>query len=269
MRHHHTRQLPMGIAGCRLLMALLANAATAAGRSPAPAPHCLDARAMREAHQVDARTLAILGENDVRHRIDLAASCPTAAGSGAASLLAREGWVCGGGNEFVRDGQTLCPITAVTTVDAREYARLARTSQASDGTASLGTVEVRGERRRGFGGSSSYCFSPRHMRSWSEDGKGVLVELSPARSGGHRYYRVELGNACPELNAAPQIGFESGLGVGVICGNPGDRIKVVEQRSETMPGAPRLMGTARIGCPISAVYPIIDEVPVEGATSSR
>jgi hypothetical protein len=56
----------------------------------------------------------------------------------------------------------------------------------------------------------------------------MLVELSPRRSGGHRYYRVELAQGCPVLDAAPAITFQSGMGIGLICGNPGDRIVALD-----------------------------------------
>jgi hypothetical protein len=248
-------------------------------RSPAPSPDCLDARRLQEIHQADARTFAVQDSDGRRFRLALASDCPLQADTPAV-LLAREGWVCGTGNEFVRSGPSTCAVTALTGLDARTYASLARTaSHADDGVTTLETVSVRAPpRRRGFAGSPSFCFNPRYLRAWSEDSAGMLVELSPRRSGGHRYYRVELAQNCPDLDSAPAIVFRSGLGIGVICGNPGDRIIAQDSGGGSLFDAgdsdlmfaedPRLsrMGM-RFQCTVSAVYP--HEPQVESARAPR
>ena len=231
---------------------------------------CLDARQVAELQQASPRQLAALDRSGQRFRIDLGEDCPGSQGA-RAQLLARGGRVCGTAGEAVRIGAATCPIAAVTIVDARAYAGLARAAAAlaHDAPATtLETVEVRGERRRGFGGSSSYCFDTRYLRSWSEDGKGMLVEVAPKRSGGHRYYRVELPQSCPDLDAAPAISFRSGVGISLICGNPGDRVVAEGQGESVLFGAgdpafpisddvraSRFRAGMRFQCTVSAVYP--------------
>ncbi|RDZ25937.1 hypothetical protein [Lysobacter silvisoli] len=239
-----------------LLLLLAAAPLAASTRSPAPAPNCLDARSMSEARQSGERTLAVMQADGRRFRVDLAQDCPAATVDAQATVLAREGWVCGHGNEYLRSGQQLCPVAAVAVIDAREYAQLALASQRrDDGIATLDAVEVKTEKRRGFGGSTSYCFNPRYMRGWSEDGKGLVVEVSPQRSGGHRYYRVELAYSCPELFNAHTIDLRSGMGISAICGNPGDSV-VAKAEMRPGEGIARGGGVSRVTCPIASVYPI-------------
>ncbi len=256
-----------------LLMALVLPAAAHA-QAPdapprvAPAPGCLDARQMAEVRQASSTELAVQGRDGQRFRIALSSGCPGAGGDDAV-LLAREGWVCGTGKEYVRIGEATCAVTAIATIDAREYAAMARaaTVPADDGLTTLETVEVRAPKRRGFAGSSSFCFNPRYLRAWSEDSQGMLVELSPRRSGGHRYYRVELAQSCPDLDSAPAITFRSGVGIGLICGNPGDRVVAQDSGGNSLfdsgnadawiPGDERRWSRRgiRVQCSVSAVYP--------------
>lgn len=246
-----------------LATAMAVVPASAQTRSPPPSPDCLDARRMREVRQAYPRVLTVLTDDDRRFRVDLEDDCPLGE-TGDATLLAREGWVCGQAREFVRAGGQLCPIGGLQTIDAREYAALARAGDRDAGIATLDTVQVRAERRKGFAGSYSYCFNPRYMRAWSEDNEGLLVEMSPRRAGGNRYYRVELGQSCPDLYSAPAVSFRSGVGIGLICGNPGDQV-VAQTEREDLERAylqgdgisprfnPRRAG--RVRCSVTAVYP--------------
>ena len=232
------------------LFALLGAAvgSHADARSPAPAAHCLDARQMQEARQASPQTIAIALNDGTRYRVDLAQSCPDAVNGGQASLLAREGWVCGSSPEFVEAGGQRRPVAAVTPIDARTYAHLARAG-ARD------TVQVHAGKRHGFTASASYCLNPRWMRSWSEDGQGLIVEMSPKRAGGNRFYRVELSSACPDLAESQQIELRSGMGIGVVCGNAGDQVVSINdtpfERGRQITARP-----SRFACPIAAVYPL-------------
>jgi hypothetical protein len=236
---------------------LLTAGAPAWTREP-PAPGCLDARGMAEARQADARTLAILQHDGTAFRLDLSETCPgVIADDGQANLLARDGWVCNGAPAFVADATRRCAVAAVTPIDARGYAELARASHAGgDDVTTLDAVTVTAQRGRGFAGSPAYCLDPRWVRGWSEDAGGLLVEVSPRHAHGHRRYRIELGGACPELADAMTVELRSGRGIGVVCGNAGDTLEVVPDAPGG--GAPALLRgglASRKHCPVTAVYP--------------
>lgn len=230
--------------------------ALAQGARVAPAPGCLDARTVGEMRQPGPGEVVVNTTAGTNYRIGLAADCPGLEADPDAQLLAREGWVCGAGQEFVRSGERLCPVVRIERIDARDYAAAARRAD-STGVTTLPTVSVRPgepEKRRGFGGSYRYCFDPRGMRSWSEDPRGLTVEVAPRRNAGNRRYRVELAGSCPILGSSPTLDFESGMGIGVICGNPGDVIVSTLDRPGLDVQAPsRLASGAR--CAITAVYP--------------
>lgn len=267
-----------------LLMAglLLAGPGSTTERMP-PADHCLDARQVIEVFQSDGHTLAVATSGGARYRVQLQQACEDIASEPGATMLASEGWVCGVGNEFVATDDRTCPINAVARIDPGEYAAHARTSHTSaDGTVTLSTVTVEGKRRHGFAASSNYCLNPRHVRGWSEGPEGLLVEVNPSRSGGNRYYRVELARSCPQLVGGSSMALHSGLGIGLVCGNPGDRVlsgtrmagpsSGMGSRASAhqplmlatgrppemmMTGSDRLQNLgAKLGCPISAVYPV-------------
>lgn len=253
-----------------LPLVLMTGAVGAQTRPAAPAANCLDAREVVELHQPTARTLAVMDRRGARHRISLASTC--ALGNRDATLVAPHGWVCGArASESVRVTGLSCGITQVRSIDAREFAALARASSRTPsrpagpaGTVDLAPIEVIGTRRRGFGGTFAYCLSPAQMRAWSEDSEGLRVEVRASRSGGNRFYRVELGSSCSELGAAQQIALVAGAGNGLVCGNAGDRVINVRDPdpfSTTPRGefAGRLRSRAEseeFGCPVTAVYPL-------------
>lgn len=253
-----------------LLAALIAPAVTAAAdlRTP-PAPHCLDARRVERAQVLDAQRMLVAEAGGRRFRLHLAEACPNLGIESSPSLLGREGWICGEGGEFLRAGDWLCPVREVENIDARSYAQLqreadlARVRSAEGETPTLERVDVitRSDARRGFRGSYDYCFDPRAVRGWSLGPEGLRLQTSARRSGGFRNYTVELGASCPELQWATSVSFVSGVGIGVICGNTGDR--AVSHGEAAAPGlrdgeafATRTPHLAALrGCPIRAVYP--------------
>ncbi|MEN1943015.1 hypothetical protein WCE55_04020 [Luteimonas sp. MJ293] len=265
------------------LCMLVAPSGFGSGRV-APADHCLDSRQVDEVFQANERTLAVAASNGQRYRLDLAQACEGVTTVANARMLAKDGWMCGVDNEFIAMDDHLCPVSGVSRIDAAEYAKHARASYTgADGTLTLATVHVQGERRRGFAASSNYCFNPRHVRGWSEDREGVLVEVNPRRSGGNRFYRVELMGTCPQLAGGSAMQMRSRMGIGLICGNPGDTILTGTRGSGGQSGSagslqggfePLMVASgrptdflmtgsdhvqtlgAKFGCPIKAVYPL-------------
>ncbi|TDK21035.1 hypothetical protein E2F46_15145 [Luteimonas aestuarii] len=238
------------------------SAALAAESREPPAPHCADARAIEESWQSDERTLVLRLANDSRYRVDLGEARPAATTGGELRLLTHGGWLCGHPDERVRAGEAgLCRIAGVQAIDAKTFAGHARQARLARGV-DLDHVTVSAPRSRRFSGSPSFCLDARHVRSWHEDGDGLVVEVSPRRSGGYRRYRVELTGTCPGLVRAEGLRLESSLGSTTICGNPGDRVVPVSASIEQFAGdrfrrvvdlpTPLL---AR-GCPVQGVYPL-------------
>lgn len=250
----------------RLLgLALLAAsaAAPAADRLP-PAPHCLDARDVAQVRRVADDVLSVETSAGF-FRVGLAEACTTPGPITATSLISPEGWACGREDEYIRIGHRICGIATVQPLAPAAHARLLRESDqiAYLDAVMLGTLEVEGKRpRNGFAGTTEYCFSPRFVRSWSENKQGLVVETSPERAGGNRHYQVELEGSCSQLTMMHQLQFRSGVGIGVICGNPGDmvlgaRIEAAAPEPFAQPAASTGM-PATAGCAISAVYPLAD-----------
>ncbi|TCZ87706.1 hypothetical protein [Lysobacter sp. N42] len=241
---------------------VLAAASGAADRGPPPSPACADARSVVEMVQSDDHTLAVRLADGSRFRLDLALRCPGIADEPQATLVSPGGWACGRAQEAVVAGPRACPIAHVQRVDARTYASHAMAGARAGQPAVLGNVTVTGERRRGFVGSPSYCVNTNHMRGWSEDAHGLIVEVSPVRSGGHRYYRVELGAGCQGLTDAVHLNLVSRVGNAMVCGFAGDEaIFSGDLAASGVAGAfdtgRRLRDMPDAGrCPVSEVYPL-------------
>jgi hypothetical protein len=242
-----------------------ANPPVQTDRAPPPAPHCFNAREVREARQSDAQTLAVRLNDESRYRIELADACPDALWSDRPALVSRHGWVCGSNEEYVDLGDRHCVVSGLARIDAREYAEHALRSQrrAKSNADIVATIEVRAQRRRGFAGTTANCLDTRHMRGWREDGSDIVVEMSPRRSGGNRYYRVEFGGHCSEMNSMNHMRLESAIGGNVVCGNVGDRavfFRDDNRAPESEPFLRRIQESrlaARFGCHVSLVYPIL------------
>lgn len=243
-----------------LLATLSASGASASDRPPAPGEDCLDAREVVEALHASAGQL-LVRTSAQRYRLELDATCAPSASSDQA-LVAPHGWVCGGRpeTEFLRVESQRCAVASVTPLSAKEYAAANRASDAARlALARLATVEVHAKApdRSRFLHSTAYCFDPRWVRGWNEDAKGIVVNTSAKRSGGNAYYRIELGQSCPELSFAQQVSFSSRTG-GAICGNPGD--VAIPNRGTPAGGfaAGGISGESfsSRGCEITAVYPV-------------
>jgi hypothetical protein len=263
-----------------LASASIATASPAEVRQP-PAEHCLDTRQVDSVYQPNDTQL-LVASGHKHYQLTLSSACPGLTQADGLSLRAPQGFVCGSGQETVVAGNQRCPVVAITTIDSRSYAQGARQSQhhSNRQTGTLETVEVtakagvdRNQRfAHGFVGTSDYCFDPAQMRSWTETPEGLQVTVNPRRNQGNATYAVELSGSCPMLSSSPSVFFRSGMGLGVICGNAGDRVLAVRDTfvNEHTPalahaGSYRLeplaaggnMATAVTGqCSIQAVYPI-------------
>ncbi|WP_265309376.1 DUF6491 family protein [Stenotrophomonas sp. SRS1] len=252
--------VPLVLAGLAASAAVQVQAAPPTGevRMP-PAPHCLDARGVRQVEQATPGSIAVRGANGQAYRVDFSADCPGINAAAEVRLDAPAGWACGRPSEQVTVDGHRCAISAVSVIDNRDFAEAARESSRQFAT-TLPTVTVTGSAgqrsspRRTFHGTPEFCFATRNVRSWSEDPQGVVVETNPRRNGGHRFYRVELGGSCSILAGANEVDFQSGFQNGLICGNPGDRIVMASSgiQGDGRSSTPRF---ARPGCAVMAVYP--------------
>jgi len=239
--------------------------ATDAARVP-PAAHCFSAREVIEAWQSDERILALRLRDESRYRIELADACPDALFADRPRLLSPQGWICGSNDEFVESENRRCAIAGMARIDAREFADHALRSRRAvrRDTATLETIEVRAKRGRGFGGTTAYCLDTRYLRGWSEDGNDLVVEVSPMRSGGNRYYKIEFAGSCSEMTAMDVLVLDSPIGGSAFCGNPGDRA-MFSRSSGADPASGFLRrlsegGLAHgVGCSVTRVYPVLPE----------
>ncbi len=238
----------------------------ASARDPKPAPHCADARQIQETWQSDEHTLAIRLADGERYRIELADACGGATTGEQPVLYTRSGWLCGSNEEVLQVGERTCAVAGMASIDSRQFAEHALRAANLARVESIDRVEVRGERVRSFVGTTAYCISPQHVRGWNMDADGMVVEVSPRRSGGNRYYRVELAGYCSELRETNEMQLESGMGIGAVCGNAGDLALPIVANAEDSPTLSASMsafGTRRppgsivaTECRITRVYPI-------------
>lgn len=234
---------------CCALTAGMTRAETA--RLAPPSPDCLDARQVDRVYPVSAWQLAVAQDDGRRFRVELDQACPVVRSAEAElSLLSQDGWACGGEREYVVDARSgqACRIAALAPADEREFAALLRDA-GRDRAGQLAAVEVKASLPRAFRGTHDHCFAARHVRAWSESGEALEVEVSARRSGGNTRYRVELGEVCPDLGRAISVGFRSGTDNGVICGNVGDRVELMDVG--LIPVSP--LGSR---CSIREVFPI-------------
>lgn len=218
----------------------------------------MDATRITSAIRVGEKTLALLLSDGSRFRLSFQQACTTFDHKQSLTLLGRNGWICGDEGEALRTDAGLCPIAEVHSVDAREFADLLRERDQQRDVETLQAVTVTQQRAKGFIGTTDYCVSNSAMRSWHDDGGSALVvEVSPRRSGGHRYYRLELEQSCGDMVNAETLQLVSGMGLGMVCGHPGDRIVLKRSQPEGMlrPLMQSALASAH-GCRISRVYPI-------------
>jgi hypothetical protein len=210
----------------------------------------MDARGLREMNQVSPNTASVRAADQSTWRITFADACPNLLASPSPRIMAKEGWVCGNGDEHVLTDTASCRVSSVAPISLKEFAKEARQTD-RNGIPTLATVTVK-EHKRTLRGSPSYCFNTRHVRGYGENAKGFTVQTNPRRSGGFSEYVVETGVSCRGLMNSPEIHFRSGFGTNMICGHPGDA--VVLHQPEEFSNRRDMLSNDR--CEILAVYPV-------------
>ncbi|MGY0560556.1 hypothetical protein ACW7G2_07545 [Luteimonas sp. A277] len=228
----------------------------------APGPDCIDARGLVDVHQADAHTLAMRATDGTRALVELGIDCPGIVTGANVTTLGHGGWLCGAPGEAVRSGSRSCPIAIVRVVDTREYAEVVRRAR-EEHISTFDPVVVSAPRQRGFVGTTDYCLRVDALRGWQEDVAGLRVEVSPRRAGGNRHYRIETDGGCGNMTNAETLRLVSGMGLGMVCGNPGDRVvfdRAQPPAAAGVSGFPRPLMQGNLaslhGCRISRLYPI-------------
>lgn len=125
-------------------------------------------------------------------------------------------------------------------------------------TVTLDRVEVPGHRWRDIRGTTDYCVDARFLRGWSQDSEGLVVEVSPRRHAGHRYYRVETVENCSDLASAYSIRLVSRSGGAAVCGHPGDKVLLLDYSSQGLSKmGVSATGAFGRGCEIDRVTPVV------------
>ena len=252
-----------------MVLMLVATSAAAAERSLAPHAGCLDARAVTQARQIDDTTL-LMKAAGTGYRVDLADACPPRGGSDLVALAA-DGWVCGSEREYLRVEDRLCAIEQVTPLSERDWALALRDHEQTGSGTTLATVvvEAKVSAKRRFTASTDYCVHPRRVRGWRVSGRDIVLSTAPRRGSNEASsYRLELGRSCPESAFGTELQLVSGVGIGWICGHPGDKALIARSDNQASDSIdplnlqeallqPSTLSTvfAKDGCPIVAVYP--------------
>ena len=153
-------------------------------------------------------------------------------------------------------------MASVRLVDKREYAGMVREAQRHD-ISTFDPVVVSAPQQHRFTGTSDYCLRVDALPGWQEDREGLRVEVSPRRAGGNRLYRIETHGGCGDMANAETLRLVSGVGLGMVWGNPGNRVVLARSQPATLGGVsgfphPLMQSTlaAEHGCRINRLYPI-------------
>lgn len=244
------------------MFALPLSQASLAGELPAAG--CVDLRDLSGGWRTGEREILIRSSGGTGARLQLDAACPAFPEGVDIETVAPGDLACPGARMFVRGGETTCPVIQMGVLSAPEVAEALRKRDAHlQAVVTLGRVEARGQRDwRDIVGSTDYCVDARFLRGWRKDNEGrLVVEVAPRRHSGHRYYRVETINGCPDLSIAYSIRLRSRNGGAAVCGYPGDKVMLtalLDDRSSpgfAPMGGPKT-GAFGLGCDISRVAPM-------------
>lgn len=225
-----------------------------------PAADCIDLHDLTGGWRTGERDILIRSGEGAGARLELDPACPAFAEGIELETLAPEGWACPGGPVFVRGGDIACPVIRTSALSAPELAEALRMWEANvRPTVALDKVEVRGQRHwRDRTGTTDYCVDARFLRGWRYNNvEGLVIDVSPRRHAGQRFYRVEMADTCSDLSSDVTIRLESRNGGAAICGHPGDTVVLNNSGSgSTRMGPPRAAATRGRNCEITRVIPL-------------
>lgn len=236
----------------------------------APATGCIDLRKLSGGWRSGERELLIQSQGNTGARLTLDSSCPVIPEGVDIVTLAPGGWACPGKRISVRGGDTTCPVAQMSLLSETELVAALRTREAHvQHIATLKPIEVRARNWRDIRGTTDRCVDKRFLRGWSWGDDGLVIEVSPRRHSGNRYYRIETVESCSDLAHADTIELEALNRSVAICGRPGDRLWMQDRWYQEAQEARSGAGVAgmqieshvsrmalRQGCEISKVTPL-------------
>lgn len=227
-----------------------------AAREP-PAAGCIDMYDLKGGWRSGARELLIRANDGSGARLELDSACPPFAEGVDLATFAPGAWACPGVEMVVRGGDTICPVVRLDVLPESELAAALRTRAARLQAVTLDRVVARGQHWRDIRGTTDRCVDARFLRGWSPHADGLVVEVSPRRHSGNRFYLVETVEQCAGSHNAHSVRLVARSGGAAVCGRPGDRAVLMGHASAglvAMGGPPS--GAFDRGCEISRVSPL-------------
>lgn len=222
-----------------------------------PAAGCIDLHDLDGGWRSGERELLIRSSDGFGARLQLDTACPPFAEGVDLETFAPGAWACSGTEVVVRGGDTICPVVRLDVLSESELAAALRTREARLQAVTLDRVVAHGQHWRDIRGTTDRCVDARFLRGWFPHADGLVVEVSPRRHSGHRFYLVETAGQCADSRNAHSVRLVARSGGAAVCGRPGDRAVLMGHASAglvAMGGPPS--GAFDRGCEISRVTPL-------------
>lgn len=224
----------------------------------APVDGCIDLRNLSGGWRTGERELLLRANGNEGARLELDMACPQFPEGVDLATVAPDDWACPGARIFVRGGGIACPVVHVAPLSGSDVAAaLRQREERMRPTVDLDRVLVQGRRWRDIRGTTDRCVDSRFLRGWSAHADGLVVEVSPPRHSGHRFYLVETVETCADLHGAHSVDLVARNGGAAVCGRPGDKVVLLSYRSAGFVpmGSPPSAAFGR-GCEIRRVTPL-------------
>ena len=220
-----------------------------------PAVGCIDLHNLTGGWRSGQHELLIRSRGESGARLALDATCPEFSRDVELEILAPEGWACPDNHLFIRGGNASCPVTRLDVLTEAELADALRMRKMDEKPkVTLDEITVRAHHWRDIRGTTDYCVDARFLRGWNWSSEGLVVEVSPRRHSGHRFYRVETVGSCTDLSNTRSIRLVARSGGAAVCGHPGDKL-LLDDASAGLTTA----SWAGRSCEISQVTPLPSE----------
>ena len=224
----------------------------------APGPDCIDLQNLSGGWRTGEHELLLRAEGNAGARLELDAACPRFPEGVDLMTVAPDDWACPRSRMYVRGGGITCTVMLMDPLSVSQVAEaLRQREERLRRTVDLDRVLVQGRHWRDIRGTTDRCVDARFLRGWYQHADGLVVEVSPRRHSGHRFYLVETVETCSDLHGAHSVDLVARSGGAAVCGRPGDKVVLISYRSAgfVSMGSPPSAAFAR-GCEIRRVTPL-------------